>query len=580
MTNAQIAAVFAEIGEILEFQGANSFRVRAYRNAARTLHDYPEPLVLIADDPNRSFTDIEGIGTDLAEKIGTLLSTGQLPQHQELIAEVKPEVLAMLRIPGLGPKKAAALHRELNIQNLAELKQACLDHKVQELKGFGAKTEETILKGIDLAAAANERLYWAEADQIALALRAHLQDAEHVKALDLQRLELAGSYRRGKETVGDLDVLVVSQQPDAVMDRLGAFPDVVEVLGRGGTKMSVRLRRGFQVDLRVVPAEAFGAAWLYFTGSQQHNIVLRGMAKDRGLKVNEYGVFRGEERVAGLDEESVYKSLGLPWIPPPLREARREFDWAAEGKLPRLIELADLRGDLHMHTTESDGAASLAEMVAAAQRNGLQYLAITDHSQRVTMANGLDGARLRKQWAEIEQFNAQHPGFRVLKGVECDILERGGMDLPDDVLAEADWVVASVHYGQNQPRDKITQRIVDAIRHPSVSVVGHPTGRLINRRAAYEVDLETVYRAAADYGKFLELNASYQRLDLDDVACAAAKAHGIRIVISSDAHSVEGLAALRYGILQAQRAGLTAEDVVNARPWADVEKLLSSARSK
>jgi len=569
MNNARVADVFDEIADLLEFQGANPFRLRAYRNAARTIRDLPEPLESIAAAPDRKLTDIEGIGEDLAEKIGTLLQTGEVPLHQELLSKVPTSVLALLRVPGLGPKKAAVLHHDLKINSLPELRAACEAHRVRELKGFGEKTEQKILEGLEIAAAAEERLDWADADQFAQALVAHLRGRRSVK-----QIEVAVSYRRGRETIGDLDILVDSSEPDAVMDRLGAFETTAEVLARGDTKMSVRLAGGLQVDLRVVPAESFGAALQYFTGSKQHNVILRGRAKARGLKINEYGVFRDDKYLAGRTEEEIYAALDLPCFPPELREARREFEWADAGKLPELIELSDIRGDLHMHTTETDGAATLEQMIAAAQQRGLDYIAITDHSKRVSMANGLDATRVRKQWAQIDKLNSKLKGIVVLKGIEVDILEKGGLDLDDDVLAEADWVVASVHYGQNQPRDQITWRIVGALENPHVSAIAHPTGRLINRRKPYEVDLEAVFKAASDHGKFLELNANPARLDLDDVACAAAKNHGVPIVISTDAHSTDGLDKMRYGILQARRAGLTKADVANTRTWKQLQKLL------
>jgi DNA polymerase (family 10) len=570
-TNAEIAYVFDQVADLLEFQNANAFRVRAYRNAARTITNLTEPLASIAADANRKLTDIDGIGADLATKIKSLVETGSLPLLTELQAQVPESVLALVRVAGLGPKKAAALHKELGINSLDELRQACVDQKVRELKGFGAKTEATILAGLELASTSQDRMLWAEADEIVAAVRAYLADCPGV-----EQLEAAGSYRRGKETVGDLDFLVTATDGNAVMDRLAAFGGVTQIIGRGDTKMSVRLRTGMQVDLRVVPAESFGAALQYFTGSKEHNVVLRGRAKDHGLKLNEYGVFRGDEFIAGRTEEDVYRALELPCFPPEMRESRGEFEWAAQGELPRLIELGDLVGDLHMHTTETDGKASLEEMVAAAQARGLRYIAITDHSQRVSMANGLSGDRARRQWEQIDRLNATLKDFRVLKGIECDILERGGMDLPDDVLAEADWVVASVHYGQNQPREQITRRIVVALRNPYVSAIAHPTGRLINRRKAYEVDLDEVYAVAKAERKFLELNANPWRLDLDDVACAAAKRHGIPIVISTDAHSVRDLDKMRYGVLQARRAGLTKKDVANARPWDELRTLLGS----
>ncbi len=361
------------------------------------------------------------------------------------------------------------------------------------------------------------------------------------------------------------------------MDRLAEFPDVTTTIGRGDTKMSVRLHRGLQVDLRVVEAQSFGAALQYFTGSKEHNVILRGRAKHLGLKINEYGVYPSdsEASIAGRTEDEVYAALNLPTFPPELREAREEFAWAESGELPTLVELDDVQGDLHMHTNASDGKASLEEMVAAAQERGLKYIAITDHSQRVSMANGLDPKRLLAQWAEIDKLKKKlGKSFTLLKGVECDILERGGMDLPDEILAQADWVLASVHYGQRQSRQQITDRILGAIKNPYVSAIAHPTGRLLNRREPYEVDLEAVFQAAREHGKLLELNANPQRLDLNDVHLAAAKRQGIPIVVSTDAHSTDGLDVLRYGLLQARRAGLTRQDIANTRSWTQLKKLL------
>ncbi len=450
--------------------------------------------------------------------------------------------------------------------------------RVRQLKGFGAKTEQAILDGLEIAAAANQRLLWAEADQIAQQLQTHLQGCPA-----LVQMALAGSYRRGRDTVGDLDLLVVSPQPQDVMDCFRQFPDVETILGRGDTKMSVRLSSGLQVDLRVVAMESFGAALQYFTGSKDHNVLLRGRAKQVGLKINEYGVYRLDDDrcIAGRTEEEVYAALGLPTFPPELREAREEFAWADAGPLPRLIELADLCGDLHVHTSDSDGSATMRQMVQAARQRGLKYLAITDHSRRVSMARGLDPQRLRHQWQRIDQLRKELDGeesFTLLKGVECDILEQGGMDLPDDVLAEADWVLASVHYGQRQSRQQITQRILGALENPHVTAIAHPTGRLLNHREAYDVDLEAVFQAAQMHGKLLELNANPMRLDLNDVACAAAKRHGIPVVISTDAHSPDGLATLCYGVQQARRGGLTKDDVANSRSWPELQQLLRRIR--
>jgi len=576
MTNSQIAAVFEQMADLLEFQGANPFRVRAYRNGARAIRDLPDSVAsIVADDPKR-LLEIDGIGKAVAEKCAVLVDTGELPQLKELLAEVPETVLAMLRIPGLGPKKAAAIYNELGIATLEDLKAACEAGQIRQLKGFATKTEKAILDGMAIAEAAGKRIYWAEADGIALAMREHLNAC---KSID--KLELAGSYRRGRETVGDLDILIVSADVDEVMDRFGEFPGVADVLVRGDTKMSIRLDTGLQIDLRIVPAESFGAALQYFTGSKSHNVDLRGLAKQRGLKINEYGVFRvdgdRETYLAGAEEADVYATVDLPWIPPELREARREFEWAKSDDLPDLIRLEDIRGDLHAHTSATDGKSSLEEMVAAARERGLKYLAITDHSQRVSMAGGLDPKRLLAQWKQVDELNQElGKDFTVLKGIECDILEKGGMDLPDDVLAQADWVLAAIHYGQKQSRGQITERILGAIENPHIDAVAHPTGRLINRREPYEVDLDAVLAAAGKCGKMLELNANPMRLDLNDVFCASAKNHDIPIVICTDAHHTDELDLLRYGILQARRAGLTKADVANTRTWPQMKKMLGA----
>ena len=574
MTNSQIAEAFDLIGDILDFKGENPFRVRAYRNAAQTIRDYPEPLAPMVELGKEKLKSIKGIGDDLSAKIITLVQTGSIPQLEQLKEQVPESVLALLRVPGVGPKKAAALNKELGIKTLAELKAACEAGRVRKLKGFGAKTEQVILQGMTIAESVTHRMYWAQADQLVGDLRERL-----VKCAAVEKLEFTGSYRRGKETIGDLDIVVVAKDVSSVMDCLAGYAPVAQVLARGDTKMSVRTGSGLQIDLRVVPAESFGAAIQYFTGSKEHNVILRGMAKDRGLKINEWGVFRvqkdKETRIGGATEEEVYAALDLPVFPPELREGRREFDWAAEGNMPELVTEADIRGDLHMHTTASDGSASIEQMVAAARARGLSYIAITDHSQRVSMARGLNAERVLAQWAEIDRIRPTLPkGFTLLKGIECDILERGGMDLPDDVLAQADWVNASVHYGQKQPRQQITDRILGAIENPHVSIIAHPTGRLINRREPYDVDLDAVFAAAKKHGKLLELNANPHRLDLNDVYCAAARQHGIPIVISTDAHAPEELSVLRYGILQARRGGLTKADVANTRPWAQLKKLV------
>jgi DNA polymerase (family 10) len=460
------------------------------------------------------------------------------------------------------------LYRQLKIQSIAELRDAARKHRLRELKGFGAKTEENVLRTLGDLEQSGRRVLLDEAKVYADSVVQHLK-----KINGLSQIEVAGSFRRRKETVGDLDLLVASRHPPAVMEQLASYEGVTEVLARGATKMTVRLRNGLQMDLRVVPQESFGAALQYFTGSKPHNIALRSRAQERGLKLSEYGVFRGKKQVAGRTEQEVYATVGLPWIPPELREARGEIELALDGRLPKLIELNDVRGDLHMHTTLTDGRASLEEMVDAAKNRGYAYIAITDHSKRVTMAKGLDPRRLRKQWRDIDKLAATVSGIEILKGIEVDILD-DSLDLPDSVLREADWVVASIHYGQNQPRDKITRRLLNAIRNPYVSAIGHPTGRLIGKRKPYDVDLEAILKAAADYGCCMELNCQPSRLDLDDVTLMAARERGVLIVMSTDAHSVEELGFMQFGVYQARRARLEAKDVVNSHSLAKLRSLL------
>ena len=579
LTNPQIAEHFQELADLLEFGGTNPFRIRAYRNSVRVIGDYPESLADLAKNESFDLTDIPGIGDAVAKKIKVLVDTGELPQLQELKAKIPESVLDLLRVPGMGPKKAAVLYNELDVQSLEDLAEACRNDKVKNLKGFGAKTQQAILDGIQIAAAANERIYWATADELVQRLRAHLKKCEAI-----QELEFAGSYRRGKETVGDLDVLVVSQAGPEVMDHFGEFTEIASVTVRGDTKMSVRTKKAFQIDLRVVPRESFGAALAYFTGSKEHNVALRSLAKQKQLRLNEWGVFdtSGEEEVyvSGQTETEVYETLGLSWIPPELRENRIEFSTNSAHTINRLIDTNDLRGDLHMHTTATDGKGTLEEMVEAARSRGLQYIAITDHSQRVSMARGLTPDRLLEQWDQIDDLNAKLDGsFRILKGIECDILEQGGMDLPDEVLAQADWVLGAIHYGQQQSLEQITERILEAIRHPEVDAIAHPTGRLLLKREPYAVDLRRVMTTCAEYGKALEINANPMRLDLNDIQLIHATELGIPIVINSDAHSTDGLDVLRYGILQARRGGLTPSRVLNTLPLEDFLKWRETRKS-
>ena len=572
MTNQKISDTLEQLADLLEFTGTNPFRLRAYRNASRKISGMTESIATMVKNGD-DLTKIEGIGKSVAEKCKALVNDGKLKQLDDLLKQVPKSVLDLLKIPGLGPKRAAIIFNQLNIKTLEQLKKACQEGKIRELDGFGAKTEQTILDGIEIAAAAADRIYWSQADEIVQRLRKHLKPCKAIK-----QIEFAGSYRRGKETIGDIDILVTSDDWNAVMDQLASFPEIESEIIRGGTKMSVRIGSSFQVDLRVVNEESFGAALQYFTGSKEHNVILRGMAKERGLKINEWGLYEvkgdKEKWIAGRSEQEIYDALNLPVFPPELREARREFEWSESGDLPELITVEDIRGDLHMHTTATDGQNSIEEMATAAKKLGLKYIAITDHSKRVAMANGLDDDRLLKQWEEVDEVNQKLKGIKVLKGIEVDILEKGGLDISDHVLEQADWVTASLHYGGNQPRDQITKRIVESIEHPSVSAISHPTGRLINQREAYDVDVRAIMEAAKKHRKLMELNAHPIRLDLNDVHCAIAKEIGVKIVINTDAHNIPGLEMMRFGIKQARRAGLTKSDVANTRTWAQMKKLI------
>lgn len=569
MQNAEIARLFDELGDLLEIQGANSFRVRAYRNASRTIESSSESIETLAEQGVAALMELPGIGEDLAKKVVVIVETGALPQLEELRRQVPPVALKILRIPGLGPKKVATLLTELRVTTLEALKAAAEGGQIAALKGFGKKTAQMILEGLPMAEQAGQRVYLAEAKILADAIVADLRTLAVVKQCDV-----AGSCRRRRETCADLDVLATSTEPEAVMDKLAANPLVAMVLQRGETKQRVRLTEGLELDLRVVPEESYGAAMQYFTGSKEHNIVIRRRAQERGLKLNEWGLFRDDKPVAGRTEEEIYRAVDLEWIPPELRENRGEIELAEAGKLPKLLELEDIQGDLHMHTTASDGTASILEMAEAAKARGLKYIAITDHSKRVAMANGLDGPRCLEHWRAIQAVRKTISGIEVLCGIECDILEDATMDLPDEVLQEAEWVVAVLHYGLKQPRDQIRKRLVTAIRNPYVSVIGHPTGRIIGRRAPADVDFDDVLKAAADHGVMMEINANPARLDLDDIHAAAARDLGIPIVINTDAHSTAGFEAMEYGVYQARRAGLTKSDVANAKPWSAFRKML------
>ena len=566
--NADVAAVFEEMADLLEIEGANPFRVRAYRFAARTLRDLPAEVgEMVAK--GEDLTSLPGIGDDLAGKIKEILATGTAAALEAQRKRVPATLTELLRIPGLGPKRVKRLAHELKVRSLSELQTAAQAGRVRTLSGFGEKTEQHILDALATRLAEAPRVQRAVAIPSAEALVAYLEQSSGVS-----RVIAAGSYRRGLETIGDLDILVTAPAGRTVMDRFVAYQEVRDVLAHGATKSSVRLQSGLQVDLRVVPQESYGAALLYFTGSKSHNVVLRQLAQQRGLKLNEYGVFRGDKPVAGETEESVYASLGLPWIPPELREGRGEIDAAKAGRLPQLLDLQDLKGDLQAHTKATDGRNSLPEMAEAARLRGLRYFAITDHSRRLTMAKGLDSARLLRQMEDIDQLNATLSGITILKGIEVDILEDGNLDLPDEVLGRLDLVVGAVHSRFNLSQQTQTERIMKAMDHPHFSILAHPGGRLIGRREPYEVDMLRIIRKARERRCFLEINAHPERLDLTDIHCRMAKEEGVLLAVNTDAHSMLDLENARFGVGQARRGWLEKTDVLNTRPYAELRKLL------
>jgi DNA polymerase (family 10) len=566
--NSDIADVFDRIADYLEIEGENPFKIRAYRNASRTIRGLgPELRDMLAS--GEELTELPGIGKELAAKIAEILETGTAHALEKLRQKVPAGVIEMLQIPNLGPKRVSALYHELKIESLPALKDAAEAGHIRALPGFGAKIEQHIREALDMLAQRPARVSIAAAGLQVERLVAYLQQVPGVA-----EVAVAGSFRRCRETVGDIDILVTAGAESPVMERFADFEDARQVLARGETKSSMVLRSGLQVDLRRVAPESFGAALQYFTGSQAHNIAVRGLGRLRGLKINEYGVFEGEKKIAGDTEESVYRALGFAWIPPELREDRGEIEAAREGRVPELVEAADILGELHAHTTATDGRNSLEEMALGAKRCGLKYLAVTDHSQYLKMVGGLDERRLLAQMEDIDRLNTKLKGFRLLKGIEVEILEDGRLDLPDRILQQLDLVIGSIHSHFRLPMQQQTERILRAMDQRFFSILGHPSGRLINEREPYAVDMAAVIQKANERGCFLELNANPQRLDLTDTYCQMAKEAGVLIAINTDAHSVAEFGQLVYGVGQARRGWLEKKDVLNARPLKELTGLL------
>ncbi len=568
VTNSDIADILERIAELLELEGANPFRIRAYRNAARTVTGLPHSIAsMLAEGADLS--ELPGIGKDLAAKITEISETGHLKFLEEIEGRTPPGLAKLLGVPGLGPKRVQALYTALGIDDLDKLAKAAQAGKLRKLPGFGARSEAKILSAVKKRGAEEHRTPWPRAEEVAVPLVDYLKAVKGV-----MQVTVAGSYRRHKETVGDLDILVTCAKDVPVVEGFVAYEDVDEVVSQGTTRSTVVLRNGLQVDLRVVRDASYGAALHYFTGSKAHNIAVRKMGVARGLKINEYGVFKKEKRIAGRTEEEVYAQVGLPYIEPELRENQGEIEAAKKKRLPGLVTLDDIKGDLHTHSKASDGHASLEEMAAAARGLGYAYLAVSDHSKKVTIAHGLDAKRLARQIEQIDRLNDKLKDIRLLKSSEVDILEDGRLDLPDSILERLDFTVCAVHSKFDLPRDKQTERILRAMDNPNFNILAHPTGRLLGSRPAYDVDMERLMRAAKERGCILEVNAQPERLDLIDVHCRMAKDLGVKVAVSSDAHSTADLGLLRFGIAQARRGWLAPADVINTRPWRELQKLL------
>src|SRR5437867_2687692 len=573
MQNAEIARLLSDVADLLEISAGNPFKVRAYRNAARTVADHPDPIAELVSGGDFDLTDLPGIGDGIAKEIKALVETGTLPQRQQLVATLPPGLLELLRIPGLGPKRVKLFHEQLKVNSVADLKAALEKGKIAKLGGFGPKLLDKIREGVAGAAEGPKRMVLHDAEQYARAIVEYLKTGGGIDEIDV-----AGSFRRRKETIGDLDIVVSCRNPADVIARFGKFGEVRQVASQGETRSTVLLSSGLQVDLRVVKPAAFGAAMQYFTGSQAHNIELRKIAQAKQLKLNEYGVFRGSKCISGRTEQEVYAALGLDWIPPEMRENRGEIALAKEHQLPTLVTLEEIRGDLQMHTDASDGKATLTEMIDAARSVGHAYIAITDHSPRTSMA-GQSPAEIRAQWKEIDRLNKGMRGLRVAKSVEMAILDSGKLDLPDDLLAEADYVVATIHYGLKQSERQLTDRLLGAIENRWVDAIGHPTGRILPNRPSYPLDFDVVATAAANAKCLLELNGS-ERLDLPDTLAAAAKSHGVRFVLSTDAHNTRELGFMRFAVAVARRAWLTAADILNTRSLPEFLKGLRRSRNR
>ncbi|MEO7653925.1 MAG: DNA polymerase/3'-5' exonuclease PolX [Bryobacteraceae bacterium] len=561
MENKDLARILHETADLMEIGAEDSFRIRSYRLGASAIEGYPERVIDILKNPERKVTDIAGIGKGLAEVIRQIAERGSCDRRDHWLQKYPPTALEFLKIQGLGPKSIAMLFEHFRVTTIDDLERLCQEQKLRTLPRMGAKLEEKVLRSIEQYRRSTGRFLLSFAHQVAAHITEFLTTVPGV-----QEIVAAGSLRRGRETVGDLDLLVACAEPEPVLERFVSYPRVQEVLGHGENKASARVgHEGLQVDVRALPRESFGAGLQYFTGSKEHNIVLRSRALKMGMTLNEYGLYRldGNALVAGETEEQIYGALGLAWIPPEMRENLGEIDLAAERKLPRLLEVADMKGDIHMHTRETDGRATLEEMAEAARSLGYAYIAITDHSKALAMANGLDEARVVAFAKQVREINQRDLGIRVFSGLECDILKDGEMDIANDALAELDIVIGSVHSHMNLESTEMTDRLLRALECPSLRILGHPTGRLLLHRDPFPFDFERIVDRAVQRGVFLEINASPERLDLSPAMLRTAKARGAKFTISTDAHHPKHLANMRYGVTMARRAWLGPDDILN-----------------
>jgi len=570
MKNKELADLFNRMADILEFKGENPFKITAYRKASRIIGDLTQDIEEIAE--SGKLKDIPGIGEGMAEKIVEYLKTGKVSKYEEVRKGVSDDLIAIMEIPGMGPKTLAMIHKEKGISNLSQLEKALEDGSLVGLPGIGEKKVENIKRGIQLLKQSTGRMNLGIAFPVARRIVQALRER-----VGSERIEWAGSLRRMRENIGDIDILATGLNKEKIIHTFTHLPEVKEVLASGETKASVIVEGGIQIDLRVVEEDSYGAALQYFTGSKAHNIHLRGIAKTKGIKINEYGVFKGEKKIGGKEEEDVYRALGMDWIEPELREDRGEVEAAKEGYLPKLVNESEVRGDLHVHSKWSDGTSSIEEIARAAQKRGYQYVAICDHSKSLKITHGLDESRLLKQMEEIDGLNEKLQGeklkgFQILKGTEVDILNDGRLDLSEKVLERLDLVVAAIHSGFKQDRDKMTKRIVRALENPLVHILAHPSGRLLGARDPYEVDIDEVMEAAKRYGKALEINAYFERLDLNDIYCKKAKEMGISVVIGTDAHHLDQMWMISLGVAVARRGWLESRDVLNTLPLKGILK--------